>query len=164
MTWTSPATPTGGTAITVSFYTTNIGNNLSHLRNLVPDASASGKVLTSTSTTTATFQDPVSFTAGMIMGWNASNATIPSGWTELTAARDCFIIGANGSYAFDATGGAATVNIQHSHDLTTSSKDMEAAGADDPVTYVGGASTEPGGSTSVSILPPYIAKTWMVKS
>jgi hypothetical protein len=72
MTWTSPATPVSGTAITVAFYATNIKDNLNHLRTLTGgDPGAASLVLVSTSTVAA--------------AWTASpsiaNLTITTGLT-----------------------------------------------------------------------------------
>jgi hypothetical protein len=53
MTYTTPATPVSGTAITVAFYGTNIKDNIIHLRALLPDAGASNQVLNSSSSTVA---------------------------------------------------------------------------------------------------------------
>lgn len=55
------------------------------------------------------------FTAGMIMGWNSTLASIPSGWTELTDARDKVIVGAGGSYAVNASSGSTTASFTHVH-------------------------------------------------
>lgn len=54
MTWTSPATPISLTPITISFYETNIADNLDHLRGITGgDPGAADKALVSTGATTA---------------------------------------------------------------------------------------------------------------
>lgn len=56
MTWTTPGTPVTATAITVSFYSTNIRDNLSHLRGMLPDSSTANRALISTGALAATWQ------------------------------------------------------------------------------------------------------------
>lgn len=55
MTYTTPATPVAGTAITVSFYGTNIRDNIAHLRALLPDSGGTNRLLQSSSATVATW-------------------------------------------------------------------------------------------------------------
>lgn len=68
MTWTSPATPVGGTAITVAFYNTNLRDNLNHLRGFMPDPSSGNQVLQSNSTTTGAWTNTPSFTSLTLSG------------------------------------------------------------------------------------------------
>lgn len=55
MAWSAPATPAGGTAITVAFYNTNIRDNLNHIRAITggADPGGSDKALVSTGSATA---------------------------------------------------------------------------------------------------------------
>jgi hypothetical protein len=78
---------------------------------------------------------------GMIMMWNSTAATIPTGWQLCDGSngtpdlRGQFIIGAGGAYAFSANGGASTttlslVNIPgHFHSINAVSGNTAASGA-----------------------------------
>lgn len=71
--------------------------------------------------------------AGIVVMWSGSAASIPAGWSLCDGTngtpdlRGRFIVGAGGSYAVAATGGAETVTLTaaqmpvHSHTGTTSS-------------------------------------------
>jgi microcystin-dependent protein len=75
----------------------------------------------------------VSIPSGLIAVWSGSIASIPAGWVLCNGAngtpdlRDRFVVGAGGSYAVDATGGANTVTLAtteipgHTHTGTTAS-------------------------------------------
>ena len=60
---------------------------------------------------------------GMIVAWHGAVVDIPVGWALCDGTngtpdlRDRFIIGAGSTYALDATGGAATVDLSHTHDI-----------------------------------------------
>lgn len=77
--------------------------------------------------------------AGMVMLWSGSIATIPTGWqlcngtNDAPDLRDKFVIGAGNLYNPDATGGASTINLLHSHTVDAHSH--------------GGATGSTGGST-----------------
>lgn len=64
---------------------------------------------------------------GGIILWSGLLASLPANWQICNGTngtpnlRDRFVIGAGGAYAVGATGGAATINIQHSHTSTTAS-------------------------------------------
>lgn len=162
MTWTAPATPVGGTPITVSFYNTNIRDNLLDLDDRVGAAV---------------------FTVGMIMYWN-QDASIPSGWAALAAAAGRFIIAKDGTFTFDSTGGATThthVMGDHSHgtgslavgDANNVDTETVQDPGDESRSYTeqhqhslsGSVANAGGGSSTQNAsvgLPPYIAKTAIV--
>lgn len=58
---------------------------------------------------------------GMIVMWHGLSSEIPAGWALCDGTngtpdlRDRFIVGAGSTYALNATGGAATVNLEHTH-------------------------------------------------
>jgi hypothetical protein len=62
---------------------------------------------------------------GGIILWSGSVASIPAGWQLCNGTngtpdlRNSFVIGAGDTYAVDATGGAATIDIQHNHEGNT---------------------------------------------
>lgn len=62
-----------------------------------------------------------SFPQGGIIMWSGAIADIPSGWALCDGTngtpnlQDKFVVGAGSGYAVGATGGADTVNIEHSH-------------------------------------------------
>lgn len=64
---------------------------------------------------------------GMIIIWNGSVVTIPSGWQLCNGTngtpdlRDRFVVGAGGSYAVGDIGGATSTNLLHSHTPTATS-------------------------------------------
>ncbi len=59
--------------------------------------------------------------AGTIVMWSGSLDSIPTGWALCNGAngtpdlRDRFVVAAGGSYSVGATGGAAAVDLSHSH-------------------------------------------------
>jgi hypothetical protein len=86
-----------------------------------------GNVLTSNGTAWTSAAPPEAFSAGMIMLWSGSIASIPSGWALCNGSngtpdlRDRFVVGAGSTYAVDATGGSAdAIVVSHSHSATTS--------------------------------------------
>ena len=54
---------------------------------------------------------------GTIILW-PNNGPLPSGWDYFLALDHCFPIGAGGAYAVGDSGGAASINLQHSHTLS----------------------------------------------
>lgn len=111
---------TGGTTSTGAFQNAGTGT--------------SGQVLTSNGASALpTWQAPVSgFSAGMILLWSGTIATIPSGWALCNGSngtpdlRDRFVIGAGSTYVVNATGGAANVTLStvnlpsHTHSFSGS--------------------------------------------
>lgn len=53
--------------------------------------------------------------SNMVVGWNGTAASIPSGWTVITAAKARVIYGADVDGDVGDTGGAATYDISHNH-------------------------------------------------
>ena len=123
--------------------------------------------------------------SGLIVIWSGSIASIPTGFYLCNGSnstpdlRDKFVVGAGSTYAVAATGGAATIDISHTHLISgnTGSTPSNLAGVDG---Y--GEGTEvaqgrsPGHSHTVSItsnsklsatqsiLPPYYALAYIMKS
>jgi hypothetical protein len=70
---------------------------------------------------------------GVILLWSGSIATIPPGWQLCDGTngtpnlRDRFIVGAGTTYAVGATGGAAQINIAHTHTDGTYATDSQGA-------------------------------------
>jgi len=60
---------------------------------------------------------------GMIIIWSGAVGSIPTGWQICDGTngtpdlRNRFVVGAGDSYAVDATGGAATMDLRHRHDI-----------------------------------------------
>lgn len=58
---------------------------------------------------------------GGIILWSGAIAAIPTNWALCNGSngtpdlRDKFVVGAGSTYAVGATGGAATINIEHAH-------------------------------------------------
>lgn len=168
MTWTTPTPPVSGTVITVPWAETYVIDNSNHLRGMLPDPGAAGKVHLSTGADTAGWFDaapdsdlldgkaagnasgniPVSnttmcvdlnaeflggyrvsdITAGAVPAgtspyWRGTNASIPSGWADITgvgynpsfAGRTVRV--AHAGLAYNTLGGSDTVNILHSHNF-----------------------------------------------
>lgn len=89
-----------------------------------------GNVLTSTGSAWASTALPATFTAGMIMLWSGSIASIPSGWALCNGSngtpdlRDRFVVGAGSTYAVNGTGGSAdAIVVSHSHTASSSVSD-----------------------------------------
>jgi len=67
--------------------------------------------------------DAAAIPAGVIVMWSGSLATIPAGWALCNGSngtpdlRDRFVVGAGGTYGFGTTGGAASINLSHSHTI-----------------------------------------------
>ena len=59
--------------------------------------------------------------SGMIIIWSGATGAIPTGWVicdgnnSTPDLRNSFVVGAGSTYAVDATGGAASANLQHAH-------------------------------------------------
>lgn len=59
--------------------------------------------------------------AGIITLWSGSATAVPTGWALCDGSsgtpdlRDRFLVGAGGAYAVGATGGAAALNLAHTH-------------------------------------------------
>jgi len=71
--------------------------------------------------------------SGVILMWSGGVASIPSGWSLCDGTngtpdlRDRFVVGAGGSYAVDATGGADSVTLTES-EIPSHSHSMNSAG------------------------------------
>jgi hypothetical protein len=130
-------------------------------------------------------------TGGIIL-WSGSIASIPSGWYLCNGSnstpdlRNKFVIGAGDSYAVAATGGADSINLQHSHTVNSHTHTFSGTtdvasnnyrrGSDDALlvgdhthTFSGTTDASAPGtdnqlSASQSILPPYYALAWIMKS
>jgi microcystin-dependent protein len=133
---------------------------------------------------------------GAIVMWSGAIDQIPEGWALCDGnngtpnLRDRFIIGAGNAYAIKATGGNATINLQHSHSTSNHNHDFSGTtgssstsksrheGDDDSFTLPGvehghsysgttsasGAGyTGNGGSTAQDIIPPYYALAFIMK-
>lgn len=70
---------------------------------------------------------------GMIILWSGAVVSIPSGWVlcdgnnSTPDLRGRFVVGAGSSYAVDATGGAASIDLEHSHTPTETETDSDGA-------------------------------------
>lgn len=117
--------------------------------------------------------------SGVIVMWSGSVASIPSGWVICDGTnstpdlRDRFVIGAGSTYAVAATGGATTINIAHTHTVSgttgTPSSTTNVDGSSSPVgsgvhTHTFSATSSSGLSAAQSILPPYYALAYIMKS
>lgn len=105
-----------------------IGNGTSAVNFVAPGTS--GNVLTSNGSAWASTAIPTAFTAGMIMLWSGTIATIPSGWVLCNGAngtpdlRDRFVVGAGSTYAVTSTGGSAdAIVVSHTHTASSSVSD-----------------------------------------
>ena len=114
---------------------------------------------------------------GVILMWSGSADTIPAGFTLCDGSngtpdlRNRFVIGAGGTYAVGAKGGAASVDLSHSHNYegtTDSSHGDEISKAGSGVggahTHTYSGTTDEAGSTTQSILPPYYALCYIMKT
>lgn len=114
---------TGATSLTAN--NVILGNGTSAVQVVAPGTS--GNVLTSNGTT---WVSGTSFSAGMIMLWSGSIASIPSGWVLCNGSngtpdlRDRFVVGAGSTYAVNATGGSAdAIVVSHTHTATSTVTD-----------------------------------------
>lgn len=115
MTWTSPATPTPGTAITVSFWNTNARDNLNHLRAMLPDAT-NGAILQGTGSATAAWTSSptiaslatsgaltVGTTLGVTGATTFTGATTHNGGLAATSGTFSTTLGVTGVATFNAS-------------------------------------------------------------
>jgi hypothetical protein len=202
----SPITFTSGEVITASDHNTNYGaiftefnGNIdnanikalagivdSKLAQITTAAKVSGAAITSlASLPTAAGSIPTAnlgnaFTAGMIIMWSGSIATIPSGWYLCTGTSgtpnltDKFVVGAGSTYAVGDTGGSATVTLTEStmpsHSHTVNYTDGTAGSFTLPqravTAVVSGtiASGTTGGGVAHENRPPYYALCYIMKS
>ena len=83
-------------------------------------ATTAGTATNATSATSATTAGNGVPSGGIIM-WSGAVNNVPSGWALCNGSngtpdlRDRFVVGAGNAYAAAATGGAATVDVSHSH-------------------------------------------------
>ncbi len=119
--------------------------------------------------------------SGGIIIWSGAVASIPSGWylcdgnNSTPDLRGKFIIGAGGAYTKGSVGGSETINIAHTHgysgntsnnsDMSNRSKTNDLMScASDPHYHSYSGTTGSGLSTTQSILPPYFALAYIMKS
>lgn len=133
--------------------------------------------------------------SGGIILWSGSIVSIPSGWYLCNGSnstpdlRDRFVVGAGTTYAVGATGGAAELNLQHSHtvnahthtysgSVTTNNVVEEVNGDGSTTVQDNGHNHSYSGTTSAAsnsgtdnqlsatqdIRPPYYALAWIMKS
>lgn len=121
---------------------------------------------------------------GTIVLWYGAAASVPGGWRICDGTggtpdlRDRFVVGAGSTYAVNATGGATTINIAHSHTAdgtlatgtpsaqTTVDNDLAVstvAVSSDTHTHDVTGSTDTQLSATQSILPPYHALLYLMK-
>lgn len=121
---------------------------------------------------------------GVIILWSGSLATIPAGWQLCNGTngtpdlRDRFVIGAGTTYAVNATGGATTANLAHTHSTpagvsgapsATTTVDDILAGLSVAVGSATHTHTTPagtsgsGGSAAQSILNPYFSLAYIMR-
>jgi len=107
--------------------------------------------------------------AGTIAIWSGSVASIPSGWYLCNGAnstpnlRDRFVVGAGGSYAVGATGGATTHNHTYSGSTSTPSNYQQYDGDQGTMSAMRHTHTYSGTTSSGSSLPPYYALCYIMK-
>lgn len=120
-----------------------------------------------------------------IIIWSGAVANVPSGWylcdgTNSTPdLRGKFVIGAGGAYSVGATGGAATVTLTtnelpaHTHTHTAqkwhgtryaTSWSSSGPGVDVTIGHTDATISSAGSGNSFSILPPYHALCYIMKS
>lgn len=92
----------------------------------IASVGTAGQVLTSNGVGALPTMQAV-FSAGMIILWSGSSASIPTGWllcdgtSSTPNLRDRFVVGAGSTYAVGATGGSATSSLpSHTHTATVS--------------------------------------------
>lgn len=120
------------------------------------------------------------FTAGMIMLWSGSIATIPSGWVLCNGSngtpdlRDRFVVGAGSTYAVSDTGGEATHTLtaaempSHTHTHTHGA----APGSGSALACYGSSGASPASFSTNSAgsggahenRPPYYALAYIMKT
>ena len=136
----------------------------------------------------------VAMPSNAIVIWSGSTATIPTGWylcdgnNSTPDLRNRFVIGAGDTYAVNDNGGSATINWAHTHtfsDTSSSGGDhyhighqsgghSNDVGFNDGQYYVGtnnvahthtiGGTTGSAGGATGSVLNPYYALAYMMKS
>lgn len=110
---------------------------------------------------------------GMIMLWNGSVATIPSGWHLCDGTvgtpdlRNKFIIAAGGTYSPGAAGGSSShthtfITAGHAHDLM-SDEFVPDISPDGQLSHNTSVSQDTGTTVSSSNVPPYYALCYIMK-
>lgn len=117
--------------------------------------------------------------SGGIIMWSGSSASIPSGWYLCDGNNGTpnlvnrFVVGATGSYSVDSIGGSTSSSISHTHtysgttstytaDVPTGGSSGTNKGGTHNHTFSGTTSTP--SVTSISVLPPYYALCYIMKS
>lgn len=117
---------------------------------------------------------------GGIIMWSGAIVDIPTAWelSDGTCAiacpdlRDKFVMGAGSTYAVDATGGAATLNLAHTHTVSRDGWGETFPGyqagrlltrADNPGTAANGITTGSTGGAAESILNPYYSLAYIIR-
>lgn len=81
--------------------------------------------------TSRVFEGPGMLPVGAIIIWSGAIGDIPTGWQICDGTngtpnlRDRFVVGAGSTYAVDATGGSATVDLRHRHASGTYDTDSD---------------------------------------
>ena len=118
---------------------------------------------------------------GVILMWSGSVNTIPSGFALCDGSngtpdlRNRFVIGAGSTYAVGAKGEASAIDLSHTHNYEgTTSQASESTGTHSATmqgtlsqkmhTHTYSGTTDSAGSTQQSILPPYYALCYIMKT
>ena len=192
---TKSSLPTAGSQGRVIFLTTdnslNFDNGSTFSKSVsVSSPSANDVPVYNGSAWVATSKDSVGVPSGVIVMWSGTVATIPSGWYLCDGSngtpdlRDKFIVGAkqdsggvaktNISGSLTQSGGSATYDLSHTHNVNNSAGLYTDGGAVDGgisrsatsfSNIIGNTiSTNSGGSSTQSVLNPYYALAFIMKS
>ena len=99
---------------------------------------------------------PHAVPAGAVVFWPAENGPIPAGWHEYEPAQGRFLLGADPGHPPGQSGGQATIDLAHNHPLRLTTAELE------PRQGIDGYTPDPAGA-EVSVMPPYLAGTWIQK-
>lgn len=101
---------------------------------VAPDAEMPRQKFTSVAYAFTASNAPAAIPKGVIVMWSGALTAIPSGWALCDGnngtpdLRDRFVVGAGSGYVIGNTGGAASVNISHSHSIAAQSPGTSSAG------------------------------------